>query len=524
MMDSHGSAGRGASRPAILGLLAVVAIGVGLGAARLVGGSPRRGPIAIPNPNATAPSEYVAGSVRHIETGSAPELLLPDSIPPSNPSRLLWFEGRAAHATAGDQTIVLDGAGGLLRFDRNLRVRRISFQLEGREPTSVAPAPDYGYWIVDGDGQLFLLDEFGMVVKQRQAPFPYATLRADSAGSEVWLARSPARWSYTWADPTQPLLLRLSDPGGDGAFEPVGSMRIPEHVLLGELANAGHLAVSDDALYFAPFIRDEVVAMTRDGDTLWIAHRGLPQSVDEPKILVEDGEPEIDYAPVNLGIAIGPDDRLYVSSIPGFTTAESRLDVFERRSGRLLRTAVLDTPLPTLSVDGAGRVYLLDPFRLLTGVAPAERQPFHPFALPLLSGGELSLDDLRGKVVLVNFWASWCAPCREEMPALDSLQKGIEDPEFAFITMNEDVNAAQAEAFISEFAFQFPVALGGGKLKADYHYLGLPFTVLLDRDGREVQRWIGFAGPDQIRVIRSVIDAELARGEGTPGEMGGHRH
>ena len=60
----------------------------------------------------------------------------------------------------------------------------------------------------------------------------------------------------------------------------------------------------------------------------------------------------------------------------------------------------------------------------------------------------------------------------------------------------------------------FTVALGRGDLREKYHYIGLPFTVLLDRDGRVVERWIGFAGEAQMQAIRSIITAELDR-EGT---------
>jgi hypothetical protein len=97
------------------------------------------------------------------------------------------------------------------------------------------------------------------------------------------------------------------------------------------------------------------------------------------------------------------------------------------------------------------------------------------------------------------------------MPALDSLRREFSDPGFRFVTMNEDVRRDAAEAFLQEFGFDFPVLWGGGRLKAMYHYTGLPFTVLLDRQGRVVQRWLGFAGPRQIQAVRALIRAELER-------------
>ena len=150
-----------------------------------------------------------------------------------------------------------------------------------------------------------------------------------------------------------------------------------------------------------------------------------------------------------------------------------------------------------------------------------------PRDLELLTGGRLATDAVTGKVTLVNFWASWCTPCRTEMPALDSLRRAIAEPEFQFLTMNEDVKRADAERFMRELRFDFPVLLGGGRLKATFHYVGLPFTVLLDRDGRVVQRWVGFAGAEQIQAIRALIRAELhgqpsMTAKGSDGQP--HRH
>ena len=68
------------------------------------------------------------------------------------------------------------------------------------------------------------------------------------------------------------------------------------------------------------------------------------------------------------------------------------------------------------------------------------------------------------------------------------------------------------KTYLDEYGFDFPVGLGRGRLKSTYHYMGLPFTVLVDREGKVVQRWIGFAGEDQIQSIRAVAMAELERG------------
>ena len=144
--------------------------------------------------------------------------------------------------------------------------------------------------------------------------------------------------------------------------------------------------------------------------------------------------------------------------------------------------------------------------------------------LERLGGGSVRLADYEGKVLLVNFWASWCLPCRDEMPELDALRREFTDEPFAFIALSDDVSPDKAIDFIEEFGFDFPVGFGRGKLRPEYHYLGLPFTVLVDAEGRVVQRWSGYAGDVQLAAIRGMIRAELDRlflGSGNAGH-GGH--
>lgn len=520
-------AGRRFGRPALVAAgLAVVA---SLAYAALVERDrPVRGPAAVPNPLGAAPAESVIGGVRHVFQSEASERLVLDTLVPDRPARLLWFQGRAVSPTDDGGVVTLDGTGGVMRFDRRLAPRRLSLRLEGHVPISVAAARGGGFWVVGSQGEVLRTGPDGRLRGEVATPFDYPAAVADPSGG-AWLVRSTALFAYRLATATDPLLLYVDSAGG---VQPLGAVRLPEHILLAELGNAGHLAVSDRSIFYAPFIRDEVVALSRAGDTLWVAHRGLPQSTPEPRFEIGPAGPTIDYAPVNLGLAPGADGRLYVLSLPGRTTSESRVDVYDPLTGALLRSARLASPLPTLAADADGRVYQLDPFTLLTGVAPAEREVFRPFDLERLGGGRLTTDSVAGRVVLINFWASWCGPCRVEMPALDSLRRGIADPAFQFLTMNEDIHVGDARAFLEASGFDFPVLLGRGKLKTAYHYVGLPFTVLLDREGRVVQRWIGFAGAEQIAGIRAVVVAELERG--APSELlderkgdersGGHRH
>ena len=444
-----------------------------------------------------------------------------DPATPPEPLTLLWLEGRATQPEREpDIRLALDGAGGVLRIDSRLRVTRVPLRLGGREATSVAPAPDGGYWLTDAAGDLLRADARGRVLAAAPSLFAYPTVAGGPTTAEPWLVRSAERFAYDAGAAGSPLLLRVR---GARDFDPaaIGKALIPAHFLLSDLANAGHLAVGDGAVFYAPFIRDEVVALAPSGDTLWLIRRDLPQSTAEPRFEVRERRVVVDYHPVNLGITLGADGRLYVLSTPGFTTAESRLDELDPANGRLLGTTYLSTARPTLAVGRSGRLYRLDVAQLLNGVPERDREPSPPLDLPTMDGGRLSSAALRGRVVLLNFWASWCAPCRSELPALDSLRRDLDDSGFAFVAINEEEDTAAARAFVDERGFTFAVAFGRGRLRPLFHYPGLPYTVLLDRRGRIAGRWIGYAGPGQLQAMRALIRSELGRENAS---LQGHRH
>ncbi len=470
----------------------------------------RRSPAIVPNVNARPALVSHVGGVTRIVSPDALEHIMPDTMAPTGEAtaRLLWLGGRVGSATANGSAFI-DPAGGVVVFDDRLQPNRPRLSLDGREVSDIAAAANGGWWIVDGSGHLLLVDARGEIVRDIRTPFSAPAIASTPDGARAWLARSPQRFGYSW-DPNAPLLARL-DNQGDVATR-IGTALLPKHVMLQDLANAARVVPGQDRLYYVPFIRDEVVALDTLGDTLWVASRELPQSTREPRFEVKEGRVVIDYHPVNLGAALGPDGRLYVLSTSGFTTARSRLDAFDPASGRLLRSTELQTTLATIAVDAGGRVYLLDATRLLTGIAPAERERFPAFALATNTGDSIHRASLLGRVTLINLWASWCKPCRDEMPALDRLRRSVGDSAFAFLSINGDASPTSAEIFLRDVKIQMPFAIGSPTVTRDYHAPGLPYTVLVDREGRVVQRWLGYSGPEQIAAIRSAIQLELQRG------------
>jgi thiol-disulfide isomerase/thioredoxin len=506
------------SRNAVVVATGVVAV-VAATAAFRVRGAEHRDPFERPVAGAAAPTVRTVGRVRYVSAPDTPSELLPDTLAPSGDVQLLWLGGQVAHPTT-EGAIALDAGGGVVEFDRRLRPQQLAIEAEGREWLSVAAGPRGSVWLTDATGRLLLAAPGKPVRTAPAMAFHYSTVASDPRTGTPWLARSPHRFAYALDTADSPLLAQGDSTGV--VARTLGVASRPEHILLRDLANAGHIAVGTTVVYFAPFVRDELVALTPAGDTLWVASRGLTHGTAEPRFEVRGKQVMIDYSPVNLGLTIGPDGRVYLLSTPGRTTASSRLDVFDPASGVLIRSARLPTALPTLAGDVSGRVYALDEFQLLAGVPERARAAAPAFDLPGLESGRITLAALRGKVTLVNLWASWCGPCREEMPALDSLRREFGDSAFAFVALSDDVDAGAARGFLRENRFDFPVGLGKGALRDQFHAPGLPVTVLVDRQGREVRRWIGFAGPAQIGSIRALIRAELDRAPATAGTHAAH--
>ncbi|MBI2952757.1 MAG: TlpA family protein disulfide reductase [Chloroflexi bacterium] len=114
------------------------------------------------------------------------------------------------------------------------------------------------------------------------------------------------------------------------------------------------------------------------------------------------------------------------------------------------------------------------------------------FSIKLFSGEEFRLSDQRGKAVAVNFWASWCPPCREEAPVLERAWQAYKDRGAVLVGVDIWDNESDARAFMKEFGITYPNGLDAtGEIAIEYGVTGLPETWFIDRDGKLVRRWIG---------------------------------
>ncbi len=144
----------------------------------------------------------------------------------------------------------------------------------------------------------------------------------------------------------------------------------------------------------------------------------------------------------------------------------------------------------------------------------AEPKPVNGAAFVAEDGGEMTLDDLRGKYILLNFWATWCAPCREEMPSLNTLQKDLGGERFEVVTVATGRNSpAGIRRFFEETGVDALPQHTDPKqaLARNMAVLGLPITVILDPEGREIARLRGDAHWDSDSA-KAIVQALIGGG------------
>lgn len=138
------------------------------------------------------------------------------------------------------------------------------------------------------------------------------------------------------------------------------------------------------------------------------------------------------------------------------------------------------------------------------------------FTLPDLDGKMVSLSDHRGKVVLVNIWATWCRPCVDEMPSMEKLYQEFKGDDFEILAISIDTLGIKAVTpFMKKYKLTFPALIDTeGEIKTLYKATGIPESFIIDKEGILIKKIIGarnWASPQVFRFFRDLIQKPLAQ-------------
>ncbi|MDP7557279.1 MAG: TlpA disulfide reductase family protein [Nitrospinaceae bacterium] len=141
-----------------------------------------------------------------------------------------------------------------------------------------------------------------------------------------------------------------------------------------------------------------------------------------------------------------------------------------------------------------------------SGMEYPEKNFFAPsFELPSLNGKKIKLSDYRGKVVFINFWATWCVPCKTEMASMEKIYQRFKGRDFAMLAISVGQDISLIKPYLEKYNLTFPVLLDPGSkmAKKKYRTIGLPETYVLDKTGLIVHKAVGPRNWDTKELIEA---------------------
>ncbi len=157
------------------------------------------------------------------------------------------------------------------------------------------------------------------------------------------------------------------------------------------------------------------------------------------------------------------------------------------------------------AVPGAGA----DLFQAMQMIRMPAGMTVAPFVLRTLDGQVVDSTSLAGKVVLLNFWATWCGPCKEEMPSLDRLRRRLDPRHFAVLTVTADRQHDSIRTFLTGLGVSLPVLFDEDQeVSRSFMVRGLPTTVLIGPDGRLAGRAVGpraWDSPEAVALLQDLL-------------------
>lgn len=142
-------------------------------------------------------------------------------------------------------------------------------------------------------------------------------------------------------------------------------------------------------------------------------------------------------------------------------------------------------------------------------VAEVETAPAKHLSFKDKNGDVVSLSSLKGKVVFINFWATWCPPCIHELPSINELRKTFKD-DIEFVMVDVDNKIEQATAFMEENKYDLPVYTPASNIPSDYLGGAIPTTVILDKNGKMVSRIEGgrdYSAPEIVQGLTELVES-----------------
>ena len=141
----------------------------------------------------------------------------------------------------------------------------------------------------------------------------------------------------------------------------------------------------------------------------------------------------------------------------------------------------------------------------LPAVAADPTGPAPQFVLPAKGGSQINLAQYKGQVVMLNFWASWCGPCRQEMPLLESIYKQYKKSGFTLIGVNVEPDSKAADKWLEQTPVTFPVIYDKeSTVSKSYDVSGMPSTVIIDRKGNLRYLHHGYKPGDESEYLNSI--------------------
>jgi peroxiredoxin len=139
-----------------------------------------------------------------------------------------------------------------------------------------------------------------------------------------------------------------------------------------------------------------------------------------------------------------------------------------------------------------------------------EGKPAPQFALKDMAGKDVKLADLKGQVVVLDLWATWCPPCRASLPHLDKLHEQVKDKGVKVFAVNVREEKPDVEQFVEQTKLKTPVLLDSqGEVSEKYKANAIPQTVVIGKDGKVAKVFVGFGGEESARALREAVEKAM---------------